>query len=98
MLVNPKKFQVLFLSRKKELIKSDASLNINSNSVISSNWVKLLGVNIDSKLNFEPRVSDLCKSAARQLNAPFRLKPYLAFEARQRLIESFVYSNFNIAL
>ena len=51
MLVNPKKFQVLFLSRKKELITSDMILGINSNSIISSNWVKLLGLKIDSRLN-----------------------------------------------
>ena len=71
------------------------SLNINSNSIISSNWVKLLGINIDSRLNFEPHVSDLCKSAASQLNALLRLKLYLTFEARKVMIESFVYSNFN---
>ena len=69
MLVNPKKFQVLFLSRNQELITSDILLNINSNSIISSNWVKLLGIKIDSRLNFESHVSELCKSAARQLNA-----------------------------
>ena len=71
------------------------SLNINSNSIISSNWVKLLGINIGSRLNFEPHVSDLCKSAASQLNALLRLKLYLTFEARKVMIESFVYSNFN---
>ena len=71
------------------------SLNINSNSIISSNWVKLPGINIDSRLNFEPHVSDLCKSAASQLNALLRLKLYLTFEARKVMIESFVYSNFN---
>ena len=52
MLVNPKKYQVLFLSRKKELITSDMGLNIKSNNTIFSNWVKLLGINIDSRLNF----------------------------------------------
>ena len=72
MLVNPKKFQVLFLSRNKELITSDILLSINSNSIISSNWVKLLGIKIDSRLNFESHVSELCKSAARQLNALLR--------------------------
>ena len=71
------------------------SLNINSNSIIFSNWVKILGIKIESRLNFEPHVSDLCKSAARQLNSHLRLKPYLTFEVRKILIESFVYSNFN---
>ena len=95
MLVNSIKFQVFFLSRKKELITSDMSLNINSNSIISSNWVKLLRIKIESRLNFELHVSDLCKSAARQLNALLRLKPYLTFEARKILIERFAYSNFS---
>ena len=95
MLVNPKKIQVLFLSRKKELIRSDMSLNINSNSMICSNWVNLLGIKIDNSLNFEPPVSDLCKSAARPFNALLTLKHYLTFEARKIMIKSFVCSNFN---
>ena len=63
MLVNPKKYY--FCRKKKELNTSDMSLNINSNNIISSNWIKLLGIKIDNRLNFEPHVSDLCKSAAR---------------------------------
>ena len=35
MLVNSKNCQVLYLSRKKELIMSDMSLNINSNHICS---------------------------------------------------------------
>ena len=62
------------------------SLNINSNNIISSNWVKLLGIKINSRL---------FKFATRQLNALLWLKSYLTFEARKTLIESYVYSNFN---
>ena len=83
------------MSSKKELITADMSLNINSNNRISANWVKLLDIKIDSRLNFEPHVSDLCKSAARQLNALLRLQSYPTFEARKILIESSVYSNLN---
>ena len=71
------------------------NLNFNNNNIISSNWVKLRGIKIDSRLNFEPHVSDLYKSAARQLNVLIRLKSYLTFGARKILIESFVYSSFN---
>ena len=63
--------------------------------MLSTNWVKLLGTKIVSRLNFEPHVSDLCKSASRQVDALLKLKLYLTFEARKILIESFVYSNFN---
>ena len=63
--------------------------------MLSTNWVKLLGTKIVSRLNFEPHVSDLCKSASRQLDVLLKLKLYLTFEARKILIESFVYSNFN---
>ena len=64
------------------------SLNINSNNIFSSNWVKVLGIKIDSRRNFELHVSDLCKSAAIQLNILLRLKSYLTFEARKILTES----------
>ena len=90
-LLNPPKFLVLFLQRKKELITSDASLNFNSNNIISSNWLKLLGIKIEGTVNFEPDVSNLCKSAAIQLSSLLRLKWYLTFEARKILIEGFVY-------
>ena len=74
------------------------TLNINGSNIIFSKWVKLLGIKIDSRLNFEPPVSDLCKSAARQVNSLLRVKSYLTFEAKKILTESFVYSNFNYCL
>ena len=36
--------------------------------------VKLVGVEIDNKLNFEQHVNRICKSATNQLNALIRLK------------------------
>ena len=92
MLVNPTKIQYYFCREKKEPITSDMSLNINRNSIICSNWIKLLGIKINRRLNFEPHFSDLCKSAARQLNTLLRLKPYLTFEARKILIEKALYT------
>ena len=66
------------------------SLNINSNNIFSSNWVKLLGIKIDSRRNFDLHISVLCISAARQLNTLLRLKSYLTFEAGKILTESFL--------
>ena len=94
MLANPKKFQSLIISRTKKL-PLNCSLKIQGKNIESSNWVKLLGVKIDNNLNFEQHVNDICKSAAKQLNALLRLKSFLSYHAKKVLLENFVYSNFN---
>ena len=43
--------------------------------IVSS--VKLLGVHLDDQLNFNLHISNICKSAFKQLNALVRLKCFL---------------------
>ena len=45
--------------------------------------------------NFNLRISKICKSAAKQLNALIRLKHFLSFHAKEVLINSYIMSNFN---
>ena len=54
-----------------------------------------MGVTIDSKLNFSDHVSNVCKKAARQLNALARISRFLNPASRMILYNSFVMSNFN---
>ena len=61
----------------------------------ASSSVKLLGVQIDDQLNFNLHISNICRSAANQLNALIRLKLFLDFEEKKTLIHSYFYSNFN---
>ena len=51
MVVNPEKFQSIIISSKKDLRKS--VLIINSVELTMESSVKLLGIEIDNKLNFE---------------------------------------------
>ena len=74
MVVNPDKFQAILLDK----INSDLYLNENTaidkeNIKVISN-VKMLGVHIDSKLNFNLYINIVCKSASNQLNALVRLR------------------------
>ena len=54
--------------------------------------VRLLGVQLDDKLDFSLHVSNTCKSAANQL---IRLNNFLCFERKSVLINSCFMLNFN---
>ena len=57
--------------------------------------VELLGIQLDDKLNFSPHLSNICKSAANQLNALIRLQKFLSFKEKKILINSYFMANFN---
>ena len=94
MIANPNKFHALF-AKKDQKNTSGINLNFQGHSIKSEETVKLLGVTLDYKLNFDPHISNLCKKAAAQLNVLKRLKSFIGFTEKEVLVQSFVYSNFN---
>ena len=55
---------------------------LNNNNITSSNEEKLLGIFLDSKLNFESYIGSLCREAGQKINAVARLKKYLTSDQR----------------
>ena len=94
MIVNPDKFQVILLD-KRGSDNTNIELKIGNEKIKSTSSVKLLGVHIDDKLNFNHHINKLCKSAGNQLNALTRLKSFLGLKERVVLVNSFIYSNFD---
>ena len=94
MIVNPGKFQAIILDKKKNNHTQEI-IKIGKNVVKVKSSVKLLGVQIDSELNFNLHIANICRSAANQLNALIRLKNFLGFQEKKVLINSYFYSNFN---
>ena len=88
MMVNPNKFQAILLNNIK-------STHVGNEKIESLSAVKLLGIEVDNKLNFNNHINTICRSAANQLNALIRLRRFLGIEERKALIQSFVLSNFN---
>ena len=64
-------------------------------SITSEPSVKIQGVVIDDRLNFDEHVSMCCTKAARQLNALARISKYLDFKSKTIIYNSFILSNFN---
>ena len=107
MMVNHNKFQTILLNKSKST-HVKAKMNIGNGEIESLSLslsvslplsaVKLLGIKIDDKLNFNNHTNTICRSAVNQLNALIRLRRFLGIEQRKALIQSFVLSNSNFCL
>ena len=58
-------------------------IQIGDFSIKNSGSEKLLGVNFDSKLNFNCHVNHLCNKANKKLKALATLTPYMTLEERK---------------
>ena len=79
--------------KRKRKVK--ISFNLNGNKIVCEDNVKLLGVTIDSDLNFDNHISEMCKKASRQLNILKRIGKYMNRLGRLTSYYSFILSNFN---
>ena len=93
MKTNPDKFQAIAIEKKTK--SQNVSLNLSGNKIVCEANVKLLGVTIDSDLNFDNHISEMCKKASRQLNILKRIGKYINRLGRLTSYYSFILSNFN---
>ena len=94
MIINPDKFQVIILDKKKSNL-TNIPLTIDNQTIKSVPSVELLGIHLDAKLNFNLHINNICRLAGNQLNALIKVKSYLSFNAKTVLINSYIISNFN---
>ena len=87
---NPSEFQVL-LSNEAE----PTNIIINDIPIQSEPNVKLLGVQIDNRLNFSKHISIIINRASRQVICLKRLACSLDTKSKLLLYKAFVLSNFN---
>ena len=92
MVANPKKFQLMFLGLHG---KKRIRLNIEENKVPAAGHVKLLGVEIDSKLTFNKHIETLCSKVNKKVSAFARLNNYISREQALTVCDAVLLSNFN---
>ena len=95
MVANPAKFQMMFLGLKD---KNSLFLNINDNKILSTNKVKLLGIEIDNALTFTAHIQNLCSKVNRKINAFSRLNTYISRPQALLICNAVMLSNFNYCL
>ena len=69
MKTNPDKFRFLCSSNR------ELSLTIENQIIKNSKFKKLPGIKLDSKLNFNSHIHDICQKAGQKLNAISRITP-----------------------
>ena len=70
-------------------------IKVGNDVIISGNSVKLLGVTIDNKLNFNEHVDNICKKANNKLQALARIAKYLSPDKLRIIMKTFIESQFN---
>ena len=91
MQANPEKFQAIAIGNKTH--KENITFNLDGNNIKCDDEVKLLGVTLDFKLDFNTHISNICKKAARQLNVLKRIGTNLNRLAKLTIYHSFIMSN-----
>ena len=70
--------------------KVPVHIQISEIKVTSESRVKLLGIHIDDRLNFDYHVSQLCKKASKKLHALARIFKYVETSKRRILVNAFI--------
>ena len=94
MQANPEKFQAIAVG--KNTCDKNPIFNIGDANISCDEIVKLLGVDIDFKLNFEYHITIICKKAVQQLNILKRIGKNLSELNRLTIFHTFILSNFNL--
>ena len=90
MLANPEKFQAIFIN----CVENDIKIEIDGIKLSSEDHVKLLGVNLDCKLNFKIHIQQICFKAGNHLNVLKRLSPFKICKDRMAIFRSFILCHF----
>ena len=91
MILNPKKCEFMYLGKSKEI----QMIHYKQFNLTSQATKVLLGVVIDSNLNFNDHISSICKKASRKLNALYRISNILNYNQKMLILNSFIQGQFN---
>ena len=93
MKANPGKFQLMFLG--KNVISKNVSLQLGDKRLTGSDTINVLGIDIDSRLNYDLQISNICGKMSKQINALLRIKNDLDISSRRAIYNSYIVPQLN---
>ena len=89
MKANPDKCHLLLGTKSPEVVSIDGI------QIKSSTAETLLGITIDSELNFDNHPSAICNKVSRKINTLGRIANYMSLEKHRIVMKTFIESQFN---
>ena len=89
---NLDEFQSLFMNRKGLL---PSNISFRNDIIKSTPTIKILGVTMDSNLNFNCHIKSICSRASYQINASKRVGKYLNMAGKHKIYKAFIRSKFS---
>ena len=83
--INADKCHLLVVNTVKSV-----TANINGENIVGNQSVKLLGVTIDNKLDFNEHVTNICKKASLELHALARISHLMNKNKLRNLMKAFI--------
>ena len=80
----------LLVNKKDEVI-----INLGKTEIRNSEYERLLGIKVDTKLNFNEHLNDMINRASNKVNALSRVVPYMNLSKKKILMNSFFNSQFS---
>ena len=77
---------------------SPTEIQIESTIISSVKRVKLLGVHIDGRLDFDYHVNQICKKASKKIHALSRVCKYMDQNKRRMLMKAFIMLQFSYCI
>ena len=75
--------------------KDGVVINLEETEIKNSEYEKLLGIKVDTKLNFNEYLNDIISKSSRKVNALSRVVLYMSLSKKKILINSFFNSQFS---
>ena len=88
---------IVFHSYNKP-IKKSITIKINNKAIIVKEYIKYLGVLIDSTLSSKHHVSNISKKVSRSIGIMYKLRPFLPLNVLKNVYYSLVYSHIVYAI
>ena len=72
----------------------DLSIFVDGHVIRPEKSLKLLGIQIDHKLNFEEHISNICKKVSLKIHALARISQYMSVDKLRMIMKAFIESQF----